>query len=182
MPTIAAGVVMLHVAGLGDLRGDEARGAARDIDGRDAALARSVDELVDRERRIGRQAEGGLVVEGDAERPARSGRQPVALPDVSPFFNAAAAAPPRATFAGWVTLATLPTASPSAAAVCCGRGCCGWAGGLPIGVGKRIGLRDLRIPARAPQRRHCKAAHRASVARRRSPAIRVLRYQGGAAS
>src|SRR5262249_49475994 len=77
----------LHIALLGNGCGDETGSAAYHANGGGAALARPVDELVNDEGGAGRQTERRLVIERDAKRPARSGREPVALLDRIAFLQ-----------------------------------------------------------------------------------------------
>ena len=72
----------LHIAGMGDLGGDEGRGAAHDVEyGGIVGAALLIDEFVHREARVRLQRECRLVVEGDAERAVDIGLQHVVLVD-----------------------------------------------------------------------------------------------------
>src|SRR5580693_3574581 len=67
---------------MGDLGGDESRGAAHDVEyGGVVGAAFLIDELVHREARVRLQRERGLVVEGDAERAVDIGLQYVVFVD-----------------------------------------------------------------------------------------------------
>jgi hypothetical protein len=69
-----------HVSGARHFAGEESGSAARNRkQGGVAATALLIDEFVDGDARIGAQAEGRLVVEGDAESRAHPGLQRVVL-------------------------------------------------------------------------------------------------------
>lgn len=66
----------LHLAGLGDQASDESRRAGRDVkDGDIGATALLINEFVDDNARICGKVEGRLVIEGNAQRGIRAGRQ-----------------------------------------------------------------------------------------------------------
>jgi hypothetical protein len=72
----------LHVASARHLAGEEAGGAARDREqGGVCATALLIDKFVNGDARIGTQAEGGFVVEGDTKRGVRRSLEHVVLKD-----------------------------------------------------------------------------------------------------
>ena len=72
----------LHVAGFGNETGNESRGAERYIEGGGVGIAAFlIDELIDGDPGIGRQTEGRLVIEGDAERRVHGGLERIVRED-----------------------------------------------------------------------------------------------------
>ena len=82
MPSVDDGVSMRHIAGMGDLGGDESRCAAHDVEyGGIVGAACLIDEFVYGEARVRLERERGFIVESDAQRTVNVGLQHVGFVD-----------------------------------------------------------------------------------------------------